>query len=111
MIDDLASLSAELLTLVKAMEFEKARELVQRARRASVVADFEGRQQTVHALTLTIAAAKRQRARLLQEVDLFPSDKRAFAQAELERLCRCHFDEVIAALTTEKRKLSQPRQS
>ncbi|WP_442809185.1 hypothetical protein [Trinickia soli] len=108
MIADLPTVAGELVELVKALQLEKARQLAQEARRVAVSSHLEGRQQTVHELTLAIAEAKRQRARLFQEVVALPESQRLFARAEVENICRSLFDAEIALLTTRKRQLSRP---
>jgi hypothetical protein len=107
-ISDLSRLAAQLVELIKMQELDKARQLVQDARRAGAGSDFRARRQTVHELTLAIADAKRQRARLFLAVDALPDSQRLFARAEVENICRSLFDAEIASLTTRKRQLSNP---
>ncbi|MBN3787218.1 hypothetical protein [Burkholderia sp. Ac-20353] len=108
MIADLPAIAADLVELVRALELERATQLAQAARRDAHRAHFEDRQQTVHALTLAIAEAKRQRAKLLSTVDALPPAEQARARHTVEAICRSLFDEQIASLATRKRQVSRP---
>lgn len=108
MIADFSSVAVDLVELVRALEIERATQLAQAARRSAQQSHFEDRQQTVHALTLAIAAAKTQRAKLFDVVDTLPQSEQAHARHAVEGICRLLFDEQIASLVTRKRQISRP---
>lgn len=109
MIDDLPALASALITLIQAQELEKAQRLVCQARRAAAVADLAGRQRHVHTITLAIAEAKRQRARVVHALEqYFPDAQVVSSRAGIDKLCRDLFADEIASLTTMKRRCSLP---
>lgn len=111
MIDDLASLAADLTRLLKAGELDKAFKLSSDARRLARVVTLEARQLGVHEATIGLVEARRLREKILRQADEQPEAQRAFARAQLERICRELFDERIAVLQTRKRELSHPRRA
>lgn len=108
MITDLAGIAAELAALIKANEFGKARQRVLEAHRSGLASDMTERQQTVHALTLALVEAKKQREMLLQVIEGLPEGQKYFARAQVETICREIFDEQISSLQARKRQLSRP---
>lgn len=108
MIADFSSIAVDLVELVRALELERADQLAQAARRNAQRSHFEGRQQTVHTLTLAIADAKMQRTKLFDAVDALPHTEQGRARHTVEGICRLLFDEQIASLVTRKRQLSRP---
>jgi hypothetical protein len=108
MIADLAGIAAELAALIKAQELGKARQRAQEARRTCLATDLTARQQTVHALTLALFEAKKQREMLHQLVEGLPEGQKLFARVQVESICREIFDEQIWSLQAKKRQLSRP---
>ncbi|AOK06575.1 hypothetical protein KDW55_10835 [Burkholderia sp. AU19243] len=108
MIADLSAIAVDLVELIRALELERADQLAQTVRRDAQRAHFEGRQQTVHALTLAIANAKMQRTKLFDAVATLPPSEQSRARHAVEGICRALFDEQIASMVTRKRQLSRP---
>jgi hypothetical protein len=108
MIEDISAIAMELVELIKARQLETARQLVHASRRTALGAHSHERQRSVHEITLAIAEAKKQRVRLLREVEALPEAEQQFARIEIEGICSRLFDEEIARLTTRKRQLSRP---
>ncbi|RQR46238.1 MULTISPECIES: hypothetical protein [unclassified Burkholderia] len=108
MIADFSALAVDLVELIRALELERAAQLAHAARRDAQRAHFEDRQQTVHALTLAIAAAKMQRTKLFDAVAALPPAEQSRARHAVDDICRVLFDEQIASMVTRKRQLSRP---
>lgn len=109
MIEDLSKIAGEAMSLIKAHQIEKAAKLVRDKHRAALTSSFNGRQQTVHEVTLALVETRAQRDKVLQTVDELPKQLQPIARAQVENICRELFDPQILELQALKRKISRPR--
>jgi hypothetical protein len=107
-MDDLPTLAADLIELIRARELETASARLHAVRRRTLDEQTRDRRRSVHEVTLALVEAKKQRTRLMREFEALPETERHFARFEFDAMCRILFDEEIAWLTTRKRQLSAP---
>jgi hypothetical protein len=108
-VSDAALAVGELLELVRARELALAQERIRTARRSLDQTSFEGAQVTVHALNLAIAEAKREKERILAEIDRLGPELALHGRRTLEPVLREYYDVLVARLKREKALLSNPR--
>ena len=108
MTDDFLQVATNLVSLIKASEFEKAQKLIHEANRTARIDDFKARQLAVHEITRGLKEAQKQREILIQTIENLPATEKFFALEQVKVICREFFDPEIARLRTRKRQLSQP---
>lgn len=104
---DAGGLINDLVRMVKAHEIEEATNRIQQAQLRHAQASYDNRAEAVAAISKTIFALKRGREELKRGISALPEDVKLHAEHTLTRVVWRYFDEEIARLKTEKRRLSR----
>ena len=107
--EDAGGLAADLVRMLKEREIDEAIDRIQQARIDSARQQFDKRAEGVSELSHAIATLKRQREELRSEVDAAPPDVQLDVEHRLWPLVQNMFNDEIARLRAQKRRLSRGR--
>ena len=106
---DLFAFTEEILRLIRARCLDEAEAVANRARQREYRAEYSGRSQGVHEITLALAQIRRQKSRIEGAIARLPDDLELPARQSLWPIIDDVFSPEVARLKGQKRQLSNPR--
>ena len=107
-MQDIISLTRDIIALIKDQQVEAAERLVTEATLLHLGESGRVRTEAINTINIELSKIKRQRDILRQTVQALPEKEQLFAEVQIEAVINRIFTDEIAGLKERKRVLSRP---
>ncbi len=107
-MNDIVSITSDIIQLLQQRELEKAFEKVNIARKEMDQTSYISRSLVITEINKNIKKIMLNKLKLAQTIDVLPDQQKVFANYQIWKVCNKLFTDELVRLETEKRRLSKP---